>query len=87
MSSPASTFSARDIAALLTQHFALEATPIEENTPLFSSGLLDSFHLLELLGQLETAAGVRIAPGEVSLANLDTPVRIVALLNRKRAAA
>lgn len=79
-------FHAKDIAALLVQQFALDPAQISDDTPLFSSGLLDSFHLLELLGRLEKTAGVRIAPGEVSLANLDTPARVAALLNRKRVA-
>ena len=61
-----------NIQTLLSDTFGLPATELEENTVLFSSGLLDSFHLVELIPVLEKASGRRIKPGEINLENLDT---------------
>lgn len=49
---------------------------IEADTPLFSSGLLDSFALAELILFIEDQAGLRIPASDVSFENLDSPERI-----------
>ena len=69
-----------EIRALLTKTFDIPAAELNDDTPLFSSGRLDSFHLVELLALLEKTSGRRIAAGEVNLENLDSPRRIAALL-------
>lgn len=76
-------FQGDEIAAVLQEKFALTPGSVSGQTPLFSSGVLDSFHLLEVLAQLEEIGGVRVSPGELSLENFDTPARMAALLNRK----
>lgn len=68
---------------LLAETFAIPAGELFDDTPLFSSGRLDSFHLVELIAALEKASGKRISAGEVSLDNLDSPRRIAALLASK----
>jgi acyl carrier protein len=76
-----------DIPALIRfvcDRFSLEAGSVDATTPLFSSGLLDSFHLLELVAHVEEQAGIRISPGEISLDNLDSAERIVRFVEGKR---
>ena len=76
-SSPSSPES---IAALLTRSFDLSDAELAPDSPLFSCGRLDSFHLVELITILEKQFARRIAPGEVNLENFDSSRRIAALL-------
>jgi acyl carrier protein len=45
---------------------------IDENTPLVSSGLIDSMALVDLLLKLEDLTHMRIPPGKVQPKDLDT---------------
>ncbi|WP_029619368.1 phosphopantetheine-binding protein [Pseudorhizobium marinum] len=56
----------------------LEIKDVELNTPLFSSGLLDSVSMVGLLGFIEQASGMVIRTEDVTLENFDTPARILA---------
>ncbi|MFM8709155.1 MAG: acyl carrier protein [Planctomycetia bacterium] len=72
--------SAEQIRDLVTTTFGLAAGDVQEDTCLFSSGLLDSFHLVELITLLERRSGRKIRAGDVNLENLDTPRRIASFL-------
>jgi acyl carrier protein len=74
------TLTVEDVRDLLTATFSLPADDVQEETRLFSSGLLDSFHLVELIATLEKSSGRNIRAGDVNLENLDTPRRIAAFL-------
>jgi acyl carrier protein len=52
---------------------------------IFSSGLLDSFRVTQLMTFLEDTFGVRISVGDVVLDDFDTIERILALLDRLKA--
>jgi len=69
-----------EICSLVATTFSLQADSVSEETSLFSTGLLDSFHLVELIAVLEKRSGRRIRAGDVNLENLDTPRRIAAFL-------
>lgn len=73
------------VSALIGKSFDIPQAELNADTPLFSSGRLDSFHLVELIAILEKFSGRRIVPGEVNLENLDSPRRIAALLATKPA--
>ena len=45
-------------------------------SPIFSTGVLDSFDLIELLALIETETGHQIGTADVSLENFDTAERI-----------
>lgn len=45
---------------------------IDENTPLVSSGLIDSMALVDLLVKLEDVTRMRIPPGKVQPKDMDT---------------
>ena len=49
---------------------------IEENTPLVSSGLIDSMALVDLLMKLEELTGKRIPPGKVQPKDMDTVAKM-----------
>jgi acyl carrier protein len=48
------------------------ASPIDEDTPLLSSGLVDSFALVDVLIELQKLSGRRIPTGRVSPEDMDT---------------
>lgn len=45
---------------------------IDNDSKLFSSGLLDSFMMVELILHLETTGGFKIPPEAITLDNLDS---------------
>jgi acyl carrier protein len=55
---------------------------IEENTPLVSSGLIDSMALVDLLQKLEDLTHMRIPPGKVQPKDLDTVALMFATAQR-----
>jgi acyl carrier protein len=75
------------LRTFLCAQFQLAPAELAPDTALFSAGLLDSFHLIELIAFLEKTAGIRVAPGEISLENLDTPARLLQFVARKQTAA
>lgn len=55
---------------------------LDENTPLVSSGLIDSMALVDLLQKLEDLTHMRIPPGKVQPKDLDTVVMMFATARR-----
>ncbi len=55
---------------------------IEEDTPLVSSGLIDSMALVDLLLKLEDLTRVRIPAGKVQPKDLDTVTKMFATAQR-----
>ena len=55
---------------------------IEENTPLVSSGLIDSMALVDLLLKLEDITHLRIPAGRVQPKDLDTVAKMFATAQR-----
>ena len=56
---------------------------IEPDTPLLSSGLVDSLRFAALLTQLGEKYGVTIDCNEVGADNFDTPFQMLAFLQRR----
>ena len=71
------------IRQFIEGHLLDGAELIKEDTPLFSAGILDSFHLVELLMFLEETFGTRISPAEIRPELIDTPAAIAALVAEK----
>jgi acyl carrier protein len=55
---------------------------IDENTPLVSSGLIDSMALVDLLLKLEDVTRMRIPPGKVQPKDLETIALMFATAQR-----
>jgi acyl carrier protein len=70
------------ICQFVHERFRVAVGPrrLSAESPLFSSGLIDSFGLLELIAFLEDSYGVTIDPVRHDLRVLDTPRRIAALV-------
>lgn len=58
--------------------------PVDEGTPLFSTGLLDSVAMLNVIEFVEQRAKIEVSAGDVTLENFDTPQRIAAYVDAAR---
>jgi len=61
---------------------SIGSRPIGPDTALFSTGIVDSFGVLELMAFLEDTFGVDIDPARHELFEFDTPSKIAALIER-----
>lgn len=50
--------------------------------PLFTSGILDSFDLIELVTLIEQRAGLRVRARDINMDNLDSVQRVMAFVAR-----
>ncbi len=71
-----------DLVDFLETDLGVDVDGIDLDTPLFSSQLVDSFALVTLMMFLEREAGIRIAPADVNLDNMDTIGRMLAYVSR-----
>lgn len=51
---------------------------------IFSTGVIDSFAMIELITFIEGRAGIKVAPMEVTLENLDSIDRILSFVAAKQ---
>ena len=58
----------------------LEPEDFDDDTLLFSSGLIDSFSMVGLIMFIEDTAGLRVHPVDVTLDNFDSINRILAFV-------
>jgi len=56
---------------------------LQADTPLFSSGIVDSFRVAALLTVLEARYGIRIDPRDIGVDNFDTPAQILKFLQQR----
>ncbi len=68
----------------MCDQFDLERDEVEDGTLLFTSGMLDSFSMISLVGFIEKAEGIKIGPNEFTLENLDSLERILRFVESKR---
>ncbi len=61
----------------------LHAPLFDDETPLFSSGIVDSFGVLELIAFLENTFTIDIDPARQELTDFDTVNKMAALVREK----
>lgn len=66
------------LLAHLQRHTRADLGKIDDGAALFSSGLVDSFAMVDLMMFLEKSTGARLGPEDVDLDNLDSIARIIA---------
>lgn len=74
-----------DFSQFLTEELGVEGDNLQVATPLFSSGLIDSFSLVTLMSFIENAGEVSIDPSDVTLENFDSVERMLQFIDRKKA--
>ncbi len=73
-----------ELLKFIVERFELEDDEVDHHTSLFDGGLLDSFQLLEFVQHLETSAGIKVSPLEMTLENFDTVERMLRYLGSRR---
>jgi acyl carrier protein len=76
------TSEAQKIIDHLVQLIRKPGVSIDENTPLVSSGLIDSMSLVDVLIKLEDLTGRRIPAGKVQPKDMDTVAKMFATAER-----
>jgi acyl carrier protein len=56
----------------LKERMGVNAAEIDDQTPLFSSGLLDSFSMIDLIMFIEKEAEIKVEPWGVNFDNFDS---------------
>jgi acyl carrier protein len=71
-----------ELYTFLRDHLSVDTTTVTDDTPLVTSGILDSGALVELIMFLHEAFGLKIEFGDVTIGNFDTIDRVVAFVSR-----
>lgn len=74
----------KSLRTFLEDELGADLAEVDNDTLLFSSGIIDSFALVNMMMFLETEGGFRISPTEVNLENLDSIDRILAFSNKRQ---
>lgn len=61
----------------------LQPEDFDDDTLLFSSGLIDSFSMVDLILFIEGASGLRVHPADVTLDHFDSVNRILAFVGAR----
>ena len=67
----------------LCERLRVEFDDLQPDTALFSSGLLDSFSMADLVSHIESREGIAIPPDDFTLDNLDSIAQIIAYLDAR----
>lgn len=70
------------LLAFLSDDIGIDTSDISEDSLLFSTGVIDSFALINLITFIEEQSGIRVSPADVNLDNLDSMSRILAYVAR-----
>jgi acyl carrier protein len=74
------TLNHQNLRRYLYEKQGLEPEDFDDDTLLFSSGLIDSFSMVGLIMFIEDTAGLRVHPVDVTLDNFDSINRILAFV-------
>jgi acyl carrier protein len=69
----------------IDEYLGVNTADIDEGTPLFSAGIIDSAGMVELILFVESTAGVKFSPEDISLDNLDSFSRILDFVTARQA--
>lgn len=73
-----------DLLEHLADHARDDLSEVTEDTELFSTGLIDSFAMIDLLLFLEKHTGSKLGPEDMDVDNLDTIGRILKFVESRR---
>ena len=72
-----------DLVQLISTGLGI-SEPIDFDTPLISSGIIDSFDVVALLAIFESHYGVVIEPEEIDVERFDTPSQMLSQIDAAR---
>ncbi len=73
-----------DLLKHLEDHARDDLSEVTEDTELFSTGLIDSFAMIDLLLFLEKHTGSKLGPEDMDVDKLDTIGRILSFVERRK---
>lgn len=76
------SLTAEAILQFMNDELGIDTSGLGPDSPLFSSGVIDSFSLVTLLSHIEQTCGFQIGSTDVNLDNFDSLARIVAYVAR-----
>ncbi|MCA9695769.1 MAG: acyl carrier protein [Myxococcales bacterium] len=71
------TLTKEALRAYLSSHSREDFSQVRDDDELFSTGVVDSFVMVELLLFLEQHTGAKLGPEDINLDNLDSIARIM----------
>lgn len=77
------SLTSRDVIEFLKDSLSVDE-PIDIESELFSTGLLDSVAMLNLITFVEEKGKIEVRASDVTLDNFDTPQRIEAYVDTRR---
>lgn len=77
------TLTSEKLLSYLRERAGLDTSNISEETPLFTSSLLDSVSLVDLIVFVESELGAKIEPEEVQIENFDSVAQILQFARAK----
>ena len=72
----------QDLLTYLKDEIGVETDGIDRTTPLVTSGIIDSFSLVEFVTFIESKAGIQFGAADATIENLDSIERILGLVER-----
>ena len=72
----------RSLRKVLVSRFGVKGE-LDDDTGLFSGGLIDSLSVMDLVGFVEQEIGITIRPGDINLENFDSIGRILRFAARQ----
>ncbi len=76
-SAPGMALTRESLREYLSTKTRRDLSKVDDDAELFSSGLIDSFAMVDLLVFLEKSAGTKLGPEDINLDNLDSVNRIL----------
>ena len=80
-------FDRNTLVNYMQNDLGIDASDLDDSTPLFSSGIIDSFSLISLITFIEKQGNFRISPTDVNLDNMDSIERLMAYIQSQSDAA
>ena len=77
--------SADDLMKHFEEDHYVEISEIDGDTPLFSSGLVNSFAMIDTMEFVEKALGRQMNPNDFTVSNMDTVNKIMAYITSQSA--
>ena len=77
------TLASENIRTYLADRLGVDLTDVNDQSPLFSSNLVDSFSLVELITFIEAQGGIKVDAWDVTLDNFDSIDRILSYVRGK----
>jgi acyl carrier protein len=74
------------LLGFMKSELGVKVSKLNDQSPLFSAGIIDSHMLLQLITYIEGVIGLRIPTGDLSLENFDSIERVLAYADRRVAA-